>query len=174
MVGEATVKIGRWGAERGAVMAFPRDREFGAAMGQRRWLKATTPELFRPVGFLAWGVSDPPPRPATGETMPPPAFSWCHRFTIGGRDQLVMNGGFGLHYFRIPRTFEQLVATLNAECPIDDSFFGVLDAGADIRSLLLIPAHCELDFRTASKGDELAIEVSGPVDRVVAWGKAML
>ena len=176
---QATVRRGR-PSERDGVIAFPRDRAFGAAVGQKRWLRARAERLFRPLGFLAWGVSDPPPHPPASCTAPPPAFSWCNRFTIAGRDELVMVGGFGLHYFRVPRTFEQLIETLSMPTgerlsgPFEDSFCGVVAPGASLPKLFMIPKHCELDFRTAAVGDELAIEVSGPVDRVVAWGKVVV
>lgn len=174
----STVRLGRRLFERDAVAVFPRDRAFGAAIGQKRWLRLAPDVVFRPCGFLVWGVSDPPPRPPTLDAKLPPEFSWCHRFTIGGRDQLVMSGGFGLHYFRVPHTFEQLISTLRSpdgsplEGPFEDAFLGVVSTRAKLTDLLLIPKHCELDFRTASRGDELAVEVSGPLDRIVAWGKA--
>lgn len=179
----ATVRLGRrrQGWLREAVLAFPRDRAFGSAMGQRRWLRVVPEVAFRPIGFLVWGVSQPPPRPPTPAAPDvPPDFSWCHRFTIGGKDRLVLAGGFGLHYFRIPATFQQLTDALRTSTgealpgPFEDGFMGLISAEQSIRDLLMIPKHCELDFTTAVQGQELAVEVSGPLDRVVCWGKALV
>lgn len=176
---------------REAVAVFPRDRAFGAALGQKRWLGLKPGQLFRPKGIVAWGVSDPPPRPPTPAAPEvSPDYSWLHRFTIGGKDELVMMGGFGLHYFRVPRSFEQLIELL--ETPegeplsseaIEDGFFAIVtldrDAPADslyngrLRRFLLIPSHFELDFSTANQAQELAIEVSGPLDRVALWGETV-
>lgn len=173
---QGAVRLGRRPQQREGVVAFPCDRAFGAAIGQRRWLKARVALPFRPRGLLVWGVSDPPPAAPTPDAPPAPVYSWCNRLMIGGRDELVMHGGFALHYFRVPRTFEQLIATLSTPTgerlpgPFEDSFLGVVHPDVSIRSLLLIPQHCELDFSTALAGDDLAIEVSGPLERVVAWG----
>ena len=162
-------------------VGFPRDLSHGDQVGRPRWLRVQPQIAFRPLGFMVWGASDVPPKPFSPKPGVPSDVSWAHRFLIAGADELVTEGGFALHYFRVPRPFDALCDRfrMTTGAPLllptwDEGFTAIVTTPAGIKAAMGIPRHCELDFAQSAPNQTIELEVSGLIDRVVMWGVGVI
>ena len=114
---------------------------------ERRSLPAAPQALFRPDGLWVWG--------ATPETM-------IYNIKIGGQTQfLISSAPIPALFFEAGMSFADFNSLLGK------------DDGTDLRVMASLPQsnpHQKIDCFTVEIGNQIEIDVQGPLTHVVMWG----